>query len=185
MIATRHRLRIPLRLMVSLRQFLPLCAAALVVLVTACGNDAKKAEAAKSIDQRFPIRIGDRTVQVQVAVAAAEMQKGLMYVKSMGADEGMVFVFQRPQVMGFWMRNTEIPLDIGYIDPDGTLREVYPMYPHDEKSIPSLAPRQIALEMNQGWYARAGVKPGAKLDLKALQEAMRARGFSPESYGLK
>ena len=68
----------------------------------------------------------------------------------------MIFVFPRPQQMSFWMRNTELPLDIGYLDPDGTLREVYPMYPHDEKSVPSVARRQIALEMNQGWFARAG-----------------------------
>lgn len=167
------------------RRYLPLCAAAFLVLLAACGNDAKKTEALKSIDDRFPIKIGDRVVQMQVALSPGEMQRGLMFVKSMGPEEGMIFVFQRPQVMGFWMRNTELPLDIGYIDPDGTLKEIYPMYPHDEKSIPSVARRQIALEMNQGWFARAGVKPGAKLDLKALKDAMKARGFKPETYDLK
>src|SRR6478735_1840069 len=159
--------------MVSCRHFLPLIALSFVCFA-ACDNGAKKSEAPKPIDERFPIKIGDRTVQVRVALGAAEMQRGLMFVKSMGVDEGMVFVFPRPQIMGFWMRNTELPLDIGYIDPDGTLREVYPMYPHDEKLVLSVARRQIALEMNQGWFSRAGVKPGAKLDMKALQDAMRA-----------
>ena len=171
--------------MFSCRKFLPLFSAAFLVLLAACGNDAKKAETVKSIDERFPIKIGDRVVQAQVAVASSEMQHGLMFVKSMGADEGMVFVFPRPQTLGFWMRNTELPLDIGYIDPDGTLREVYPLHPHDEKSVPSMASRQIALEMNRGWFARTGVKPGAKLDISALQDAMRARGFKPEPYELK
>jgi len=97
----------------------------------------------------------------------------------------MIFVFGRPQKMSFWMRNTELPLDIGYIDPDGTLREIYPMYPHDEKPVPSVERRQIALEMNHGWFARAGVKPGAKLDMKALREAMAARGVEPKDYELK
>lgn len=170
--------------MVSRRHFLPLLALSFV-LFAACDNNATKTEAVKSIDERFPIKIGDRMVQVRVALGSAEMQRGLMFVKTMGADEGMIFVFPRPQIMGFWMRNTELALDIGYLDPDGTLREVYPMYPHDEKPVPSVARRQIALEMNRGWFAHAGVKPGAKLDMKALQDAMRARGFPPEPYGLK
>jgi uncharacterized membrane protein (UPF0127 family) len=151
--------------------FLPLFALSFLLLA-ACGNEAKQTTAVKSIDDHFPIRIGDRVVSMRVALSPAEMQRGLMFVKSMGADEGMIFVFARPQIMGFWMRNTELPLDIGYLDPDGTLREIYPMYPHDEKSVPSIAQRQLALEMNQGWFARAGVKPGAKLDLAALQAAM-------------
>ena len=172
--------------MASLRRFFSLSALALLVLFPACSKDeAKKTVVVKSVDERFPIKIGDRVVQVRVALAPTEMQRGLMFVKSMGAEEGMIFVFPRPQTMGFWMRHTELPLDIGDLDPDGTLREVYPMYPHDEKSVPSVARRQIALEMNQGWFARAGVKPGAKLDMKALQAAMQARGFKPEPYGLK
>lgn len=164
--------------------FLPLLALSFV-LFAACGADAPKAGTVKSIDDHFPIKIGDKVVSVRVALSSGEMQRGLMFVQAMGADEGMVFVFRRPQVMGFWMRNTELPLDIGYIDPDGTLREIYPMYPHDEKPVPSVARRQIALEMNQGWFARAGVKAGAKLDMKALQEAMIARGFEPKDYGLQ
>lgn len=170
--------------MVSRRYFLPLLALSFVMFA-ACDNGAKKSQVAKPIDERFPIKIGDRTVQVRVALGSAEMQRGLMFVKSMGTDEGMLFVFPRPQIMSFWMRNTVLPLDIGYIDPDGTLREIYPMYPHDEKPVPSVARRQIALEMNRGWFARAGVKPGAKLDMDALQEAIRVRGFKPEPYGLK
>ena len=172
--------------MVFPRRLFSLSALALLVLFPGCGkDDARKTGAVKSVDERFPIKIGDRVVQARVALAPGELQRGLMFVKSMGADEGMIFVFPRPQKMGFWMRHTELPLDIGYIDPDGTLREVYPMYPHDEKSVPSGAGRQIALEMNQGWFARAGVKPGAKLDMRALKAAMQARGFKPEPYELK
>ena len=168
-----------------LRRFLPLCTAAGLILFAACGNDDKKAEVVKSIDDRFPIKIGDRVVQARVALSPAEMQRGLMFVKSMGTDEGMIFVFERPQMMSFWMRNTELPLDIGYLDADGTLREIYPMFPHDEKPVKSVSRHQLALEMNQGWFARAGVKPGVKLDMKALQDAIRARGLKPESYDLK
>lgn len=170
--------------MTFFRRLLPLSAAALLVLLTACGNDAKKAEAVKSVEDRFPIRIGDQVVQLQVAARPNEMEKGLMFVKAMGENEGMIFVFAAPQPMSFWMRNTLIPLDIGYLNPDGELKEVYPMYPHDERSVRSVARRQLALEMNQGWFARHGVKPGAKLDLAALKDALRARGFKPELLGL-
>jgi uncharacterized membrane protein (UPF0127 family) len=171
--------------MTFLRRLFPVSALAVFVLLAACGNDAKKEEAAKSIDDRFAIKVGDRVVQLQLALLPAEQQRGRMFRRTMGAEEGMIFVFRHPQTMSFWMRNTELPLDIGYFDADGTLREVYPMYPHDEKSVPSVGKRQLALEMNQGWYARAGVKPGAKLDMKALRDAMRARGVRPEMYELK
>ena len=171
--------------MFSRRRFLPLFALSLFALLAACGNDAKKTQAVKSVDDRFPIKIGDQVVQMQVAALPNEMEKGLMFVKAMGENDGMVFVFSAPQPMGFWMRNTLIPLDIGYLDADGTLKEVYPMYPHDERSVRSVARRQLALEMNQGWYSRHGVKPGAKLDMKALSDALRARGLKPEVYELK
>jgi hypothetical protein len=167
------------------RRFLPLLLASSFALLTACGNDAKKAGAAKSVDDRFAIKVGDQVVQLQVAALPAEMQKGLMFVKAMGENEGMVFVFDQPQPMSFWMRNTLIPLDIGYLDADGTLKEIYPMYPHDERSVRSATRHQFALEMNQGWFSRHGVKPGAKLDVAALAEALRARGLRPELYGLK
>jgi uncharacterized membrane protein (UPF0127 family) len=172
--------------MFSRRRFLPLLAAVCAALLTACGNDAPKTDTTKTVEDRFAIRVGARTVQMQVAVLAAETQKGLMFRKSMGADEGMVFVFDRPQQMSFWMRNTEIPLDIGYFDADGVLREVYPMYPHDERPVYSRSGRiQFCLEMNQGWFSRAGVRPGDRLDLAALAAALRARGLSPAQFGLR
>jgi len=167
------------------RRFLPLFLLTALALLVGCGADAKKAAAVKSVEDRFPIKVGDRMVQMQVALQPAEMSKGLMFRKTMGEDEGMIFVFARPQLMSFWMRNTELPLDIGYFETDGELREVYPMYPHDERPVKSVGRRQLALEMNQGWYARTGVKPGAKLDMKALAEAIRARGENPELYGLR
>ncbi len=165
--------------------FIPLFAVVLLGLLAGCGDEAKQPQVDKSVDDRFPIKVGDQVVQMQVAALPNEMQKGLMFVKAMGENDGMVFVFDAPQPMGFWMRNTLIPLDIGYLDADGTLQEIYPMYPHDERSVRSVAKRQLALEMNQGWYARHGVKPGAKLEMKALVEALRARGLKPENYGLK
>ena len=172
--------------MFSRRRFLPwLSLVAIAVLAGCDGSDkeARKPEP-KTIEDRFPIRVGDRTVQMQVALLPAELQKGLMHRRSLENEEGMIFVFDRPQQMSFWMRNTEIPLDIGFFDAGGVLREIYPMYPHDERPVASRGRMQLALEMNQGWYRHYGVKPGDRLDLAALADAIRARGLKPAAFGL-
>jgi uncharacterized membrane protein (UPF0127 family) len=160
---------------------------ATALLLTACGgSEAAKNAGPKTVDDRFPIKIGDRVVQLQIAALPAEMEKGLMFRQAMGADEGMLFVFPRSQQMGFWMRNTTLPLDIGYIEAAGELKEIYPMYPLDERSVPSRSRLiQYCLEMNQGWYKKNDVKPGAMLDLPAVAAALKARGLRPEAYGLR
>ncbi|MES1168418.1 MAG: DUF192 domain-containing protein [Oleiharenicola lentus] len=170
--------------MFSRRHFLPLFAA-VCVLLAGCGHEAKQAPAPKTVEDRFAIKVGGQLVQMQLAILPQEMQQGLMYRKSMGADEGMVFIYDRPQQMSFWMRNCEFPQDIGFFDPDGKLKEVYPMYPHDERPVQSLGVRQFALEMNQGWYRQHRLQAGDEIDLAALADAIRARGMRPEDYRLK
>ena len=169
----------------------PLVVASLLLLA-ACDGSHQQSQAdvdvttLKSIDDRFPVKVGDRMVQMQVTANEKEMEKGLMDRASMGADEGMLFVYDAPQQMNFWMHDTEIPLNIGYFDPSGELKETYEMYPHDEATVSSHSRNlQFALEMNQGWFARTGVKPGAKIDLKAVAEALKARGVKPEQMGLQ
>jgi uncharacterized membrane protein (UPF0127 family) len=173
--------------MFSRRQFVRLLALASFALLTACGGaDDKKGTVVKTVDDRFPIKVGERTVQMQIAALPPETQKGLMFRQTMGPDEGMLFVFPAPQQMGFYMRNTTLPLDIGYFDPAGELKEIYPMYPLDERTVPSRSHNiQFCLEMNQGWYKQSGVRPGAKIDLKAVAEALRARGLEPAAAGLR
>jgi uncharacterized membrane protein (UPF0127 family) len=168
----------------SVLPFLPLLCA--LGLLAACGGEDKGAAAGpKGPGEFFPIRLGERTVRMQIAALPDEMQRGLMFRQSLGRDEGMLFVFTRPQQMGFWMRNTTLPLDIGYFDAAGELKEIYPLHPLDERSVTSRARNlQFALEVNQGWFRDNGVKPGAKLDLKAVAEALRARGLKPEIAGL-
>lgn len=172
--------------MISRRRFVPLLVLAVFTLLTGCGNkEAAKPVATKSIEDRFAIQVGERTVQMQVALLPAETQQGLMFRRSLQPEEGMLFVFDRLQQMSFWMRNTYLPLDIGYFDAEGVLREIYPMYPHDERPVASRGRMQFALEMNQGWYRHHGVKPGARLDLAALAGAIRARGLDPADYNLR
>ncbi len=173
--------------MFSCRPLVRLFLVSSLICLAACGgSEASKPVVFKSINDRFAIKVGERTVQMQLAAEPEEMQKGLMFVPSMGADEGMLFIYASPQQMNFWMHNTDLALDIGYFDASGELKEIYPMYPHDERTVASHAKNlQFGLEMNQGWFKQAGVKPGAHLDLAAVAEGLKARGIKPESVGLR
>ncbi len=142
--------------------------------------------APKTIADWFPIKVGAETVRMQVAVTQAEMERGLMQRRDLQPDEGMIFVYERPQAMSFWMKNTPTPLDIGYFTADGALRETYPMYPFDETNIQSHSDQiQFCLEMNLGWFKARNLKPGAQLDIAALAAAVRARGFEPGKLGMR
>lgn len=161
--------------------------AVLALGCTGCGNGPPSSDRPPPADSQtwFPLRVGEVELQVQLAMQPEEMRRGLMHRSSLGPEQGMVFLYRRPQPMSFWMRNTFLPLDIGFFTPDGTLREVYRMYPRDENSV--VARRrdlQFALETNQGWFSRHGLRPGVVLDLASLARAVQARGADPADYGL-
>lgn len=139
-----------------------------------------------SADTYFPIRIGDSTLDLQLALTDTEHQKGLMFRKELPEDHGMLFLFERPKKQGFWMKNTSLPLDIGYFDAGGRLVEVHKLFPHDESPVASRSPQiLIAIETNRGWYTQNEISPGARLDMEALKAAILQRGFSPLAYALK
>jgi uncharacterized membrane protein (UPF0127 family) len=162
--------------------------ALLAFAVSGCGP-AKTAEPAperKSVLDHFPFEVGSRAASLQVAVLQSEQERGLMQRNDLGRDEGMIFVNTRPGPLSFWMKNTPEALDIGYLTPDGVIAEVYTLLPFDERSVKSHGDRlQFALEMPQGWFAANGVRPGARIDLKALGAALKARGFEPARFGLE
>jgi uncharacterized membrane protein (UPF0127 family) len=164
---------------------LALCAA---LVFGGCDREAAAPAAPaipKTVADWFAIKVGDRTVRMELAVLPSEQEHGLMGRRDLGRDEGMLFVFHTPQAMSFWMHNTPTPLDIAYFTPEGALAEVYPAFPFDEKPLPSRNPRlQFVLEMNQGWYRDNGVRPGAQLDLPAVTAALKARGFEAREFGL-
>jgi uncharacterized protein len=163
---------------------------AVLPLTAGCGRgDALRETAAGEVKPAtafFEIAVGDKAVRVQLAVKPKEMERGLMERRDLGADDGMIFVYAGVQRMSFWMRNTPTPLDIGFFTADGVLREVYPLHPYDETPVSSVrGDLKFALEVNQGWFAKNGVKPGTRLDLKALGAALKARGFEPWEYGVR
>ena len=159
------------------------------VLLPLTGCDRQESGAAgnrKSVADYFEIRVGEKPVRVQIAVRDEEMQRGLMERRDLGVNDGMLFVYDRPQGMSFWMRNTPTPLDIGFFDRSGKLIEIYPLHPFDETGVQSRSDELlIALETNQGWFRENGIKPGQQLDLKAVAAALEARGFKPDRFGIR
>jgi hypothetical protein len=112
------------------------------------------------------IEVGGHTLTVELARTPEEREKGLMFRRSLGPEQGMLFIFQEPATHSFWMKNTFIPLDVGYFDAEGFLIEVHSMEPENEvKTYTSSEPALYALEVNQGWFREKGLKKFAKLKM--------------------
>ena len=100
----------------------------------------------------------------EVAATPAQRETGLMYRFSLKPDHGMIFVFERAEPQGFWMRNTYIPLSIAFIATDGRIVNIDDMAPHDETTHWSSGPARYALEMRKGWFAERGIQPGDRVE---------------------
>jgi len=109
------------------------------------------------------LQAGMHNIRAEVARTAQQTQTGMMFRKEMAAHEGMLFVFDSPAQRCFWMRNTLLPLTIAYIADDGAIVDLIDMQPLSEGTHCSSQPVRFALEMNQGWFAKRGIKPGFKL----------------------
>ena len=106
---------------------------------------------------------GIHNIQAQLAQTPDQRAIGLMNRSTMGTNEGMLFVFDDASQQCFWMRNTLIPLSIAFLAEDGTVVNLADMKPQTLDSHCSTKPVRYVLEMNQGWFAKRGIKPGAKL----------------------
>ena len=162
---------------------------ALTVFFAGCGDESSPsppvAEDPTALDVAQPLRIDAIELKAEIAIHLSEQRQGLMFRKSLKTDHGMIFIYSEPTQMSFWMKNTLIPLDIGFFDGTGKLLQVARMYPRDRNSVSSTSDQiQWALEMDQGWFRAKGLTPGAQLDLDLLRKAIAARGVNPKKYGL-
>jgi uncharacterized membrane protein (UPF0127 family) len=155
-----------------MRRFAPLFAFA--ALVTACaGAVAPAAELFPSLDQaRVAVTTASGRHEFAVWIAADERsrQQGLMYVRELPPDRGMLFIFERPQPVAFWMKDTYLSLDLVFIDPAGRVLNVAA----DAKPL-SLMPIQsrgealAVLEVLAGTARKIGLVPGDRIDLPTLR----------------
>ena len=113
--------------------------------------------------QLSPLVLGGKKIQAEIAARPADRQQGLMFRQSMPASQGMLFVFEHTALHCFWMKNTPLPLTIGFFDDAGKLINTADMAPFDESSHCATKPARYALEMNQGWFAKHAIKAGSQL----------------------
>jgi uncharacterized membrane protein (UPF0127 family) len=122
--------------------------------------------AAPALAQQLPVvqlSAGMHLIRAELAADYSTRGRGLMYRKSLAPNSGMLFIFDAAEIHCMWMKNTYIPLSVAFLDAQGTIVNIADMQPHSEQSHCASRPALYALEMEQGWFARRGIKPGLKL----------------------
>ena len=122
--------------------------------------------------------LGAAELIAEVADENHERQAGMMHRTEMGENEAMLFVFPYPHQTGFWMKNTTLPLSIAYIDRESRIAEIHNLQPGNTNTVESRSSRiMYALEVNQGWFAKNGIKPGNIISTESgpLSKAVRSR----------
>jgi uncharacterized protein len=107
------------------------------------------------------LTIGTHKAIAEVATTPDQRSVGLMNRFSLKPDHGMLFVFERTEPLGFWMKNTFVALSIAFIADDGRIINIEDMKPQTENTHTSKGPARYALEMRKGWFAERGIGPGA------------------------
>jgi uncharacterized membrane protein (UPF0127 family) len=114
-----------------------------------------------------PLTITSRTgvhhFTVQIAATPDQQERGLMFYHSLAGDQGMIFPYEPPQEVAFWMKNTLIPLDIVYIRANGRIARIVNAAPMDITPLPSGEPVSVVLEIRGGRAAELGIKEGDKV----------------------
>jgi len=153
--------------MTSTTPLLRRCLLALVcwlAITAACAQDRPQNLAPTTLT------VGMHSIRAQLAITPLQRQIGLMHRREMPTHEGMLFVFDEPSPQCFWMRNTLIPLSIAFLADDGTVVNIADMKPQSDDSHCSAKPVRYALEMNQGWFAKRGVKSGTRISGELFQK---------------
>lgn len=148
----------------------------LLGLLVGCRQEARKlVDQAPTPKREYPlssletaeVRIGGHRWTVWVMDDEDKRREGLMHVKPEELPEGrgMLFVFPDAERRSFWMRNTEVALDIAFFGPDRRLLNVERGIPFDETGVPSAGPAQYVLEVREGTFDRLGIRKGARLEI--------------------
>ena len=129
------------------------------------------AEGLDDVFEKTKFSLNQQSLEAYVADDESKRERGLMFVERLPENTGMLFIFNDERELGFWMKNTLIPLSIGFFDKAGRLVDIQEMKVASSmvsQAVPSYRSRtnaQFALEMNSGWFAKRKVKVGARLKL--------------------
>lgn len=113
----------------------------------------------------------EATFEVEIADTSERRARGLMFRTDLPEDRGMLFVFEETRPVGFWMKNTPLPLDLVFIDEQGVVIDVLPGEPFSTASISPDAPSRFVLELNAGAAERTGIEPGTQISHPAIDAA--------------
>lgn len=121
----------------------------------------------------YPIEIGSERIYVEVAKTKDQRIRGLSGRTSMGASQGMIFIFENPKILNFWMKGTLIPLTLIYIDEEYRIFQIINMEPEEKRRggyrlFPSSKPSRYALEVPQDWMKGRSIKVGMKVDISSI-----------------
>jgi uncharacterized membrane protein (UPF0127 family) len=119
-----------------------------------------------SADAQFKtsqVKVGPHPLKVELALTDAQREQGLMFRRTLGRNDGMLFVFAEPAYHAMWMKNTLIPLSVAFLDADGVILNVLDMEPQTLDSHAAAGPARYAIETNKGWFAEKKVKAGDKV----------------------
>ena len=156
------------------------------LLFSSCKKGKSEEENKPSEQQYFFFHVGETKIKAELAILPEERQKGLMFRKKMEPGTGMLFVFEYGTPQKFWMKNTRIPLDIGYFSPKGKLMEIHAAKPFDLNGVPSHSKNiQFVLELNLDDFRNQKIKIGDRLDLEQIRNAIKLRGLNPKNYQLQ
>ena len=139
-------------------------AALLLVLATA----ASGAELPELV-----LTVEGHKVTVEVAHTEPARRQGLMFRRMLPEQRGMLFVFDRIERHAMWMMNTYVPLSVAFIDAQGVIINIADMMPHTTEAHGATQPAKYALEVNQGWFRKRGIGPGARV--AGIEKAPPAR----------
>ena len=118
------------------------------------------------------LKIGKQTLKVEKAETPEEHARGLMFRKTLSEGTGMIFIFSDEAPRSFWMKNTFVPLAIGFFDSQKQLIDIQEMaaatseMQTDFPSYPSNGPAKYALEVPKGWFSKHKIGIGQKFELK-------------------
>lgn len=157
---------------------LPNRAALAALLLWLAASAAPAAQVACSPDSVTFLTGGDPVVvRVEIADDEAERARGLMFRRKLDRGSGMLFIYDSPRSVSFWMRNTYLPLDLVFLDRTGTIRHIHRnAVPLDETPIPGAAPgdprpeRQMILEIGGGEADRLGLAVGQPMAHPRLRQ---------------
>ena len=112
---------------------------------------------------RVSLSAGIHRIDAQMAQTPEQRAVGLMFRRDMPQNEGMLFIFEQPALQCFWMKNTLLALTAAFITDDGSIVNLADMKAQSLDSHCSDKPVRFVLEMNQGWFAKKGIKAGQRL----------------------